>query len=426
MLQEKAKLKVYKDKQFIVFEFEDGKTVKYNLSNGETIGKNNRVVKSLNTQLRGYTIQNIIDYITDDNYRNFISYVNKEVNRSTKISSGWYNRYASDRMVNKITNVGSFLARVNDYADREQYFACGLTNVDLDSRSRKHLCCSLNEIPKGLLKVCRTYDIRLDREILNAYNNIPNLYPVLLDMKFNSITQYNIETLLLTYGTYFDRTENGYYSYYSVDKTLYIKYLVENYNYNIKSLLTYLDNLMTYEAIENFSTLCQEFYDYVRMASKISAKFEKYPRYFLSTHRITCRNYDRLKEVFVEQDFAKRIDTELEYKIDDYKFIYPSVTQDIKDEAVQQSNCVASYIKDVINGKCHIMFLRKQNKTKPKDEQYNESLVTLEIRDYKVVQAKGKFNRECYDNEKEMIEQFNLYLEKIKNKREKQLKECVA
>ena len=341
------------------------------------------------------------------------------------MSTGWYSSgYASNRMVNKITNVGSFLARVNDYADREQYFACGLTNVDLDTRSNKHLKCSLNEIPKGLLKVCRTYNIRLDSNILNAYNKIPNLYPVLLDMKFNSITQGNIEELLLTYGTYFNRQETERYYYGS--KTIYIKYLVENYNYNIKSLLTYLDNLMTYEAIENFNSLCNEFYDYVRMASKISAKFEKYPRYFLSTHRITCRNYDRLKEVFVEQDFAKRIDTELEYKIDDYKFIYPSVTQDIKDEAVQQSNCVASYIQDVIDGKCHIMFLRKQNKTKPKDEQYNESLVTLEIRDYKVVQAKGKFNRECYDNEKKMIEQFNLYLQKIKNKREKTNKECVA
>lgn len=416
------KLKVYKDRQFIVFEFEDGKTVKYNLSNGETIGKNNRVVKSLNTQLRGYTIQDIIAYITDDNYRNFMDYVNKEVNRSTAYNS--YYGYSNNRMVNKITNVGSFLARVNDYADREQYFACGLTNVDLDSRSSSRLRCSLNEIPKGLLKVCRNYNIRLNSEILNAYNKIPNLYSVVLDMKFNSITQHNLQELLLTYGTYFNRQEAERYYYGS--KTLYIKYLVENYNYNIKSLLTYLDNLMTYEAIENFNSLCQEFYDYVRMASKISVKFEKYPRYFLSTHRITCRNYDRLKEIFVEQDFAKRIDTELEYKIGEYKFIYPSVTQDIKDEAVQQSNCVASYIQDVIDGKCHIMFLRKQNKDKSKEEQYNESLVTLEIRDYKVVQAKGKFNRECYDNEKEMIEQFNLYLEKIKNKREKQTKECVA
>lgn len=412
-------MKVFKEKQFIVFKFDDGKTVKYNLSTGETIGKNGHIVKSLNTQLRGYTIQQIINCIEDDNYRNFISFVNKEVNRSTRINS--WGGYSSSNIVNKITNVGSLLARINDYSQYEQYFACGLTNIDLDSRSRKQITCPLSDIPKGLIKICRQYDFTLDKEILNAYNNIPNLYYVLLNMEFNSITQQDIEKLLITYGTYFNRKEDDYY-YGS--KTLYIKFLVENYNYNIKSLLTYLDNLMTYEAIENFCELCNEFYDYVKMSSKISPKFEKYPRYFLSTHKITCRNYNRLKEYFDEQDFAKHIDTDLEYKINNYKFIYPKTTKEIKDEAVQQANCVASYIQRVIDGKCHIMFLRQQNKTLPKEEQYNKSLVTLEIRDYKVVQARGKFNRIVTNEEQNMIDQFNIYLTKLKNERE--LKERVA
>jgi hypothetical protein len=414
-------MKVFKERQFIVFEFDDGKTVKYNLATGETIGKNNRIVKSLNTQLRGYSIKQIIECIEDENYRNFMDFVNTEANRSTAWNS-YYGR-RSNAIVNKVTNVGSFLAKVNDYAKYEQYFACGLTNVDLDSRSRNRLNCSLNDIPKGLIKVCRQYKIKLNAEVLTAYNNIPNLYPLLLGMEFNSITKENIESLLLTYGLYFDRRENDGYYYYG-SKSIYLKYLVENYNYNIKSLLTYLDNLMTYEAIDNFNTLCSDFYDYVKMSSKLSNKFEKYPRYFLSTHQITCRNYNRLKEYFVEQDFAKRIDKELEYKINGYKFIYPETTQDIKDEAVQQANCVASYIQKVIDGNCHIMFLRQQNKTLPKEEQYNKSLVTLEIRNYEVVQARGKFNRTVTNEEQNMIDQFNIYLTKLKNKRE--LKECVA
>jgi len=352
-----------------------------------------------------------------------MDFVNTEVNRSTAYDS-YYGRYRyTDYTVNKISNVGSFLAKVNDYAKYEQYFACGLTNVDLNSRSNKRLYCSLNDIPKGLIKVCRQYKIALNSDTLKAYNNIPNLYPLLLGMEFNSITKDNIENLLLTYGLYFNRRENDGYYYYG-SKSIYLKYLVENYNYNIKSLLTYLDNLMTYEAIDNFNTLCSDFYDYVKMSSKLSPKFEKYPRYFLSTHQITCRNYNRLKEYFVEQDFAKRIDKELEYKINDYKFIYPETTQDIKDEAVQQANCVASYIQKVIDGNCHIMFLRQQNKTLPKEEQYNKSLVTLEIRNYEVVQARGKFNRTVTNEEQNMIDQFNIYLTKLKNKRE--TKECVA
>ena len=406
---------VFKDKQFICFKFDDGKMVKYNLANGETIGKNNRVVKSLNTQLRGYTIQNIIDAIEDENYKNFMSFVNTEVNRSTKMHYGWYNSgYASNRIVNKITNVGSFLARVNDYAKYEQYFACGLSNVNLDSRSRDRITCQLKDIPKGLIKLCKQYNLRLDNDLLTAYNNIPNLYSMLLDMRFNTITETSVRLLLMSYGKNFSAREGGYYS----SNYTKIKFLVENYNYNIKSLLVYLDNLMTYEAIENFEHLCGEFYDYVKMASKISAKFEKYPRYFLSTHRITCRNYERLKQIFEEQKFASRIDTDMEYKVGEYKFIYPQTTQDIKDEAVQQANCVASYIQRVIDGNCHIMFLRKQNKDKDKEEQYKESLITLEIVDYKVVQARGKFNRDLNANEKELVNKFNTYLEKLKNKKE--------
>ena len=270
-----SKLKVFKERQFIVFEFDDGKQVKYNLANGETIGKNNRIVKSLNTQLRGYTIRNMIDDIADDNYRNFMDFVNTEVNRSTKLSNGWYRTYESNRIVNKVTNVGSFLAKVNDYAKYEQFFACGLTDVDLDSRSRYQLKCSLNDIPKGLLKICRQHNIRLNSETLEAYNNIPNLYSVLLNMEFNSITKEDIVLFLKIYGINFNMQENGIrYNYYNVPNYIKIKWLVENYNYNIKSLLTYLDNLMTYEAIESFRDLCSEFYDYVRMASRISNRIK--------------------------------------------------------------------------------------------------------------------------------------------------------
>ena len=82
-------MRVYKEKQYLIFQFDDGKNVKYNFANGETIGENNRIVKSLSAQLRGYSIQNIINSIEDENYRTFIEYVNKEVNRSNKINRNY-------------------------------------------------------------------------------------------------------------------------------------------------------------------------------------------------------------------------------------------------------------------------------------------------------------------------------------------------
>ena len=69
-------------------------------------------------------------------------------------------------------------------------------------------------------------------------------------------------------------------------------------------------------------------------------------------------------------------------------------------EAVAQNNCVASYIDKVIDGECHIMFLRK--KSNPK-----ESLVTIEIRNNHIVQARRRFNDPVTLEDLEVIDKWN-------------------
>lgn len=89
------------------------------------------------------------------------------------------------------------------------------------------------------------------------------------------------------------------YSCWDFDKKKYLSYfnrLIDEYNYNPKSLLFYVDSLFTYEAFDDAEYLIRELFDYVRMMSRISDKFDKYPRNFLTTHQIACRNYNRLKE----------------------------------------------------------------------------------------------------------------------------------
>ena len=171
---------------------------------------------------------------------------------------------------------------------------------------------------------------------------------------------------------------------------------------------------MTYEALDNFHSVVGELLDYCNMMSKISPKYEKYPKNFLTTHKIATRNYNRLKEVFIEEDFKKVIDLKLEHTYDNYKIVYPKTTQDIKDEAVQQNHCVASYIQNVIDGKTHIVFLRDK-------ENIERSLVTLEIKNYKVVQAKGKFNRDVTREEQSIINKYNEKLNKLYNKRKEDI-----
>lgn len=134
--------------------------------------------------------------------------------------------------------------------------------------------------------------------------------------------------------------------------------------------------------------------------SFISKKYDKYPRHFLTTHKIACRTYDRFRKHFNETLFEKVRVPEYECSFGDYVFLYPKTVSEIKDEAVQQNNCVASYIDDVIDGKCHIMFLRKK-------ECKEDSLVTLEIRNNKIVQAKRRFNYSITDEQQEIINKWN-------------------
>ena len=81
------------------------------------------------------------------------------------------------------------------------------------------------------------------------------------------------------------------------------------------------------------------------MMKKITVKhYEKYPKYFLTTHGITVRNYNRLNIQYDEDKFKEKINIQYEWKYKNYIFIYPKSVQDVKDEAIMQQNCLASYI----------------------------------------------------------------------------------
>ena len=143
------------------------------------------------------------------------------------------------------------------------------------------------------------------------------------------------------------------------------------------------------------------------MMRQLSDKYDKYPRHFLTTHQIAIRNYQRMKKEFSEEMFKKRINKQYECSFGNYTFVYPNSTQDIKDKAVQMSNCVSSYIDKVINGECHILFLRKKDSP-------DKSLVTIEVRNNQIVQARRKFNDPVNEEEQKVIDAFNNKFAKVK------------
>ena len=363
----------------MIFKYEDGsdREVKYDFATKTAIGIKGKPVRDLKSQLSGMTMSELIECCDDEKYAKFLDFVRR-------------------RYPNYISNIGTILSKVPYYSRFEQIFSAGFDDIIDSSDFSK----TINDIPKSLIKVARDRKIKISDRFCDYWKKNPDAHYMAYQLEFMSLTDEDINSILKRDKYNYENGQCHYYSYYNK--------LIENYGYNPKSLLLYLDILKTFEAIDDMYYLLRELEDYARMMSTISPRYEKYPRNFLTTHKIACRNYNRLKKEFSEEIFRSRINKDYECSFGEYIFKYPASTQDIKDEAVSQNNCVASYIDEVIDGRCHILFLRKKNKP-------DESLVTIEVRNNRIVQAKRRFNEDATSEDQKAIDAFN---KKFANKKE--------
>lgn len=358
----------------MIFDFEDGRTVKYDFATKQSIGIKGKPVNGLQSQLAGITMNQIIEWCDDKKYAKFLDFIRR-------------------KYPNYISNIGTILSKVPQYSKFEQIFSAGFDDIVDGNFTKK-----INDIPKSLIKIARDRQIKISDRFCDYWKRNPDAHYLAYQLDYISLTNEDINKILSRENYNYADGIIHYYSYFNK--------LIEEYGYNPKTLLLYIDTLKTFEAIEDMYYLLHELVDYARMMKIISPKFDKYPRNFLTTHKIACRNYNRLKKEFSEEIFRTRINKSLECSFGDYQFLYPNSTQDIKDEASMQSNCVASYIDKVIEGSCHIMFLRKK-------DNLNKSLITIEIRNNHIVQAKGKFNRDINEEEQTII---NLWNKRYKEK----------
>ena len=375
-------MKIYKEKQFLIFDFEDGQTVKYDFATKTCIGKRGKPVNNLCNQLRGLTIDQLCNCCVDKQYGKFLQFV--------KRNGAEYGC--------EISNIGTVLDRVPRFARFEQIFSAGIEDI-IDYNFQY----SINDIPKSLIKLCKTHGIKVSNQFLDFYKQNPDAYFLAYNLDYISLDDNDIYQILHSHTEKYDRNN---YSWVYKSR---LASLIDEYGYNAKSLLNYLDHLKTFEAIEGMNWLLRELEDYAKMMKDISPKFDKYPRHFLTTHKIASRNYNRLKHQFDEEKFKNRINLDMEHTFGDYVFIYPKCIQDIKDESVNMNNCVSSYVQKVIDGNCDILFLR--HKDSP-----DKSLVTIEVRNNKIVQALQKYNHPLTKEQQEIVDKWDkYYANKIKN-----------
>ena len=186
-----------------------------------------------------------------------------------------------------------------------------------------------------------------------------------------------------------------------IDRNDYLadfKELIETYNYDIVALCKFLiQYLKPFENI-NIKEGINLLKDYYGMANKIERNVKKYPKYLKSMHDIITINYNAFKRKYNEELFARLQKKELDFEEDKvYIVITPQSTKEIVKEGTSLNHCVGSYIDKILDNKTYIFFLRKK-------EAPEQSLMTLEFKNGKIVTAKGSCNREINKEEKEFLQ----------------------
>jgi hypothetical protein len=131
--------------------------------------------------------------------------------------------------------------------------------------------------------------------------------------------------------------------------------------------------------------------DYIKMSKRMGHKHEKYPKSLKKVHDIALMNYKTIEDENKKESFIKVVSSDdykrLVYKGENYSIVSPKTPTDLILEGDALSHCVASYVDDVINNRCKIYFMRK-------NDSLEQSLMTIDLRDNKYIrQFRGFANR---------------------------------
>lgn len=188
---------------------------------------------------------------------------------------------------------------------------------------------------------------------------------------------------------------------------------VNNINILVRGLLEYDYNdykrLMQYtirdckleQGITNPIEAFQLLRDYVRMSVEMGIEYEKYPKSLKKSHDIATMNFNVVKSKFDRENFKNAVQEyqDLAYKTKTYSIIAPEEPKDLVTEGSMLNHCVSSYVKDVISKRCCILFMRDSSNT-------DNPLITIEVRDKIIRQAKGTNNRKPIIKEDEFIKEW--------------------
>lgn len=178
-------------------------------------------------------------------------------------------------------------------------------------------------------------------------------------------------------------------------------------NYN--ALFEYVDFEKAFKLTDLDEQNCNEYYDYLDMARKmkldINNKQILYPENIKNVHDKLLTEFKLKKNKLLSTKIKK-----ISKKLENTKFtnnpyiIYPVTSyEELVEEGNNQHNCVRTYADRIVNGTCLIYLMRKKDNP-------NKSLVTVEVRNKKVVQSRIKNNESTTLEQKKFLKKFEVFI----------------
>ena len=198
------------------------------------------------------------------------------------------------------------------------------------------------------------------------------------------------------------RLEKGYGGYKSQSKPNYDNFinLINTYSLEFNRFIEYISFDLYSQGISEFNkNILDQYNDYLRMQISLYGKVkEKYPKYLRTEHDVIALKVNIYEKYKKELMLLNVVDNykHLIYKDKEYCIVLPESSFDVVDEGVSLSSCVASYVDKIVKNESLILFMR--NIGEP-----DKSLITVEVKDNTIIQAKGFANRLITENEEKFL-----------------------
>ena len=191
---------------------------------------------------------------------------------------------------------------------------------------------------------------------------------------------------------------------------------VVKWGYDQKRLMDYIFRDLPAQGIcpsMTDHTGLDELYDYVKMSVEMNCDYEKYPKYLKTFHDVATKNYEVKKSTVLNNKYeqVKESNRPLEFENKKFAIVSPESLGSIVQEGASLNHCVKSYIEGVVNGEWAIMFMRLV-------EEKSKSMVTVQVKDGRVLQCRGQNNRDTTEEEALFLDEYRGHLDSLAKQKE--------